>query len=311
LTELSLNFQGVVDSSTSATQLYSDFENAVRNPPVSNSTVSAVDPVVNVQVDLQGMAQTTTCPATTGNGADTLYFPGDTQIFLNTTGFGLSGGLSGPNQLLIAGAYSTTPGAANVFLDQADFQVSNAFVDVAGLNSSGASIGGFLDSNQTKSYYYSLGFAIQDLAAFVDVAVSPTPGNCIIENVQATQINGFLNKNACFIANAAFEDTNASPVQMLREFRDAFLVHHAWGRSFVRWYYHWSPPAAQWLGRHRVFRPLVLTLLLPVEAVAWSFLHPAGFFLMLCLLSFAVFCASSIVYSRSQRKLAGFEDSQE
>ena len=43
---------------------------------------------------------------------------------------------------------------------------------------------------------------------------------------------------------------------------------------FVRWYYHWSPDAAEWLMRHPLFRFPILLALIPFEVVAWLFLHP-------------------------------------
>jgi hypothetical protein len=46
------------------------------------------------------------------------------------------------------------------------------------------------------------------------------------------------------------------------------------GRSFVHWYYAWSPNAAEWLIDHPVFRFPVLLALIPLQALAWLVLHP-------------------------------------
>ncbi len=326
LTTLNIDVIAVQDSNAegnSGTQYFQDF-----SAYAASGTQSGVsgDTPVPVNISLQSQANTTaTCPATTGEAVNGLYLPGDQQIFINTgtgaNGFSLNTTVSPAAQVLAFGNYSTSPNTAVAYFDQADFKTGNSIIDHAQLNvvpsppqiSGGASFGGFKDSTKSEQYYYTLGLAILDAASFVDMSSdAPTgassPGDtCVLYNAQATQINGFLNQNACFIANAAFEDKNAGPVQMLREFRDAILVPSPRGRQFVHWYYHWSPPAARWLRAHRYLRPLVLLALVPVEMIAWSALHPAGFFLVLCLLSLSVLCLSLIAYRRRVAR-AGSEE---
>jgi hypothetical protein len=92
--------------------------------------------------------------------------------------------------------------------------------------------------------------------------------------VKTASVQGFLSQSKCFIATAAFRSFDAAPVSMLREFRDGVLMESALGRAFVRWYYDWSPRAAEWLVEHPEFRYPVLQALIPVEVVAWLMLHP-------------------------------------
>ncbi|MCM8756979.1 MAG: hypothetical protein NC823_00675, partial [Candidatus Omnitrophica bacterium] len=73
----------------------------------------------------------------------------------------------------------------------------------------------------------------------------------------------------CFIATAAFGSSLANQVEILRQFRDKFLLKNAWGRYFVAWYYRWSPQAAKWLWRHPLARWLVRIGLYPVVILAW------------------------------------------
>lgn len=54
----------------------------------------------------------------------------------------------------------------------------------------------------------------------------------------------------CFIATAATGSSSSWQVIELRRFRDTVLLHHPVGRTFIQWYYHWSPPAADGLRRH-------------------------------------------------------------
>lgn len=77
----------------------------------------------------------------------------------------------------------------------------------------------------------------------------------------------------CFIATAAFGSYENRWVQVLRDFRDVELLPHAWGRSFVEWYYAHSPPAADWIAAHGWARALVRLVLAPVIAFAWLWLH--------------------------------------
>ncbi len=68
----------------------------------------------------------------------------------------------------------------------------------------------------------------------------------------------------CFIATAVFRDLDAPQVELLRRMRDRLLLPHAWGRAFVRTYYRWSPPVADWLKGHRLASEIVRVGLLPL-----------------------------------------------
>jgi subtilisin family serine protease len=72
----------------------------------------------------------------------------------------------------------------------------------------------------------------------------------------------------CFIATAAFGDTDAPQVDLLRDLRDKFLLRTSLGSQFVRSYYRWSPPVAVWLKEHTICSRVVRLSLLP--AVGWS-----------------------------------------
>jgi hypothetical protein len=77
-----------------------------------------------------------------------------------------------------------------------------------------------------------------------------------------------LPDKGCFVATAAFGANWVAEVQVLREFRDRYLVTHSPGRSFVAWYYRYGPVAAKYLEDNAVFKPLVRAILWPLVALA-------------------------------------------
>jgi hypothetical protein len=77
-----------------------------------------------------------------------------------------------------------------------------------------------------------------------------------------------LPDEGCFIATAAFGADWVAELQVLRSFRDRFLLTHAPGRGFVAWYYRVGPQAAAYLNKHARFKPLVRASLWPLIMVA-------------------------------------------
>lgn len=77
----------------------------------------------------------------------------------------------------------------------------------------------------------------------------------------------------CFIATAAYGDIDVPQVRLLREVRDRLLLKTSWGREWVRSYYRWSPPVAQWLKAHPVASRAVRLSLLPAAGLAEMAYH--------------------------------------
>jgi len=73
----------------------------------------------------------------------------------------------------------------------------------------------------------------------------------------------------CFIATAAYGSLMEPHVKILRDFRDRFLLGNTAGDSFIRLYYKYSPPIADFIKERDSLRTMVRISLLPVVGVSW------------------------------------------
>lgn len=72
----------------------------------------------------------------------------------------------------------------------------------------------------------------------------------------------------CFIATAAYGSSMERHVNILRKFRDRFLITNSVGRTFVDLYNAYCPPVADFIGRHDTLRAVVRWGLLPLIGVS-------------------------------------------
>jgi Cysteine-rich secretory protein family len=80
----------------------------------------------------------------------------------------------------------------------------------------------------------------------------------------------------CFIATAAFGSPLAGQVEILRQFRDRYLLTNDLGRKFVSWYYRNGPVAAQYIKDKPLIKAAVRMALYPL--IGFSYLLISGYF---------------------------------
>ncbi|MFO7773788.1 MAG: CFI-box-CTERM domain-containing protein [Dehalococcoidia bacterium] len=72
----------------------------------------------------------------------------------------------------------------------------------------------------------------------------------------------------CFIATAAYGSPMAEEIQILREFRDGYLLTNPAGKAMVDVYYGVSPPLAEFITEHPALKPIVRAGLAPAIALS-------------------------------------------
>ncbi|MCA1901894.1 MAG: hypothetical protein LDL53_06710, partial [Candidatus Hydrogenedens sp.] len=71
-------------------------------------------------------------------------------------------------------------------------------------------------------------------------------------------------ESPCFIATAAYGTPMAEEINVLRAFRDQYMLTNAFGSAFVDVYYNISPPIAHWIATHPFFAWLTRCILTPI-----------------------------------------------
>jgi hypothetical protein len=81
------------------------------------------------------------------------------------------------------------------------------------------------------------------------------------------------NTSGCFIATAAFGSPVEPHVEILKDFRDIYLLTNKPGQSFVRSYYRYSPPIADFIAKHESLKITVRATLYPLVGMSYMALN--------------------------------------
>ncbi len=100
-----------------------------------------------------------------------------------------------------------------------------------------------------------------------------------------SEVVGLLDDKSCFIATAAFGSAMAPEVDTFRHFRNEYLLNNSWGKAFVKTYYKYSPPFANFIAKNEVLRSSARVALWPLLLFAKTSLHFGVWLTLLMLLS--------------------------
>lgn len=153
------------------------------------------------------------------------------------------------------------------------------------------------DLDETKTYYFVV-------RAFDTNGLESANSNevLLIEGVPANNPpsassvgGGGDGDSGCFIATAAYGSLMEPHVKVLRAFRDQFMFGNTAGRVFIRLYYTYSPPIADFIAKHNSLRTMVRISLLPVVGVSWIALKIGPLSTVASIL-ILVYCFGAILY---------------
>jgi hypothetical protein len=105
-----------------------------------------------------------------------------------------------------------------------------------------------------------------DVDTIADVNAAST--TIIMDSSQSIIANFSGPGSRCFIATAAYGTPMAEEIEILRDFRDEYLLTNPVGQALVGLYYSLSPPIAEFITEHPSLKPMVRTGLLPAVALS-------------------------------------------
>ncbi len=145
--------------------------------------------------------------------------------------------------------------------------------------------GSFPNLENGREYYFTIATVDQtgNAEQFIDSGIG------VSQRATPSEVVGVLDGKGCFIATAAYGSPWAPQVQVLRDFRDRFLLTNNWGKKFVRFYYQNSPPWAQWLDQNQTAKVVTRAFLWPLVGAAALFLEGGGWFFILLVVAGSLF----------------------
>jgi hypothetical protein len=266
----------------------------------------AVDSSNNV-VYITGYFEGTNVDFNPDPGEEDLHTSVNEDIYL--TKFRLVGFVVTPASVTTTGAGDTTfftvrllsEPLANVVLPVSSSNLTVGTVDTSSLTfttinwsvDQTITVTGLVDSSQT----YSI---ILGAASSADVDYDGlNPTDVTVDNVGNDSGGG-----SCFIATAAYGSPLASHIKVLSKFRDHFLLTNGIGKRFVRFYYTYSPPVADFIEKHDSLRVMVRLGLIPLVGVSWLALKIGPKFAIVFVLLFGIGLTGFVKFIWFKKKLS-------
>jgi chitinase len=114
-------------------------------------------------------------------------------------------------------------------------------------------------------------------------------------------VSGSGGGGGCFIATAAFGSYMEKHVEILKDFRDLYLLKFRSGSAFVKAYYKYSPPIADVIARHTVLKIIVRIGLMPLIIFAYILIHVSLFYQSVIFLFIIFVMAMSYTMCKARR----------
>lgn len=112
--------------------------------------------------------------------------------------------------------------------------------------------------------------SLSSMTSTGDETPPPDPPSGVTARVSSS---GSAGTAACFIATAAYGSALDPHVEVLRQFRDIYLLTHEPGRKLVDLYYRLSPKPAEIIAVHPVLKSLTRAVLLPAVGYGTFMVH--------------------------------------
>jgi hypothetical protein len=106
-----------------------------------------------------------------------------------------------------------------------------------------------------------------DVDTIADVEDTPTTIT-VEDDYEITANCEVAPSGRCFVATAAYGTPKAEEIEILREFRDEYLLTGPLGQALVDLYYKLSPPIAQFITEHPSLKPVVRAGLVPAMVMS-------------------------------------------
>jgi hypothetical protein len=157
------------------------------------------------------------------------------------------------------------------------------------------------DLDVTKTYYFVV------RAFDVDGNTSSNSNEVLLrEGIAINSVSNDVGSGGgggggCFIATAAYGSLLEPHVRILCKFRDQYLLTNGPGKIFVRCYYKFSPPLADFISENDALGAVVCVFLFPLVGLSWLILKIGDSSTMLLILLIGMGLACLVRWIKNNR----------